>query len=78
MVSSIVYTFDKNIGYGNYKNFIDAVKARNVGMMCMFGQYGRYNKVYIIDNWIKEKVVKICTRFAHLANNSAFFDFQEV
>lgn len=67
----------KDIHLGYYDSFVEAVKARNIGMLCMFGQYGRYNDVGNVDEWIKQKVVEKCTRFAHLANNSAFFDFYE-
>lgn len=66
------------IHLGYYDTFEDAVKARNVGILCMFGQYGRPNDAGEIPGWIENKVVEKCTRFADLAQNSAFFDFLEV
>lgn len=68
----------RDIHLGYYDTFDDAVRARNVGMQCMFGQYGRYNDVGHIPNWIEDKVVKKCIRFKELSHNSAFFDFWEV
>lgn len=35
----------QEIHLGYYNTFEQAVMARNIGMRCMFGQYGRYNKV---------------------------------
>ena len=35
----------KDIHLGYYVTFLEAVQARNVGMECMFGEYGRYNDV---------------------------------
>lgn len=68
----------RDIHLGYYDTFDDAVRARNVGMQCMFGQYGRYNDVGHIPNWIENKVVKKCIRYKDLSHNSAFFDFWEV
>ena len=35
----------QEIHLGYYDDFEEAVQARNVGMECMFGKYGRYNDV---------------------------------
>lgn len=63
----------KEIHLGYFDTFAQAVKARNVGMMCMFGEYGRYNDVGTIPKWIEKKVVDKCARFAELSQNSTFF-----
>ena len=47
--------------------------ARNIGMICMFGEYGRYNKTKAVPRWIIEKVINICKRFADLSICEAFF-----
>lgn len=65
----------QEIHLGYYDTFEDAVKARNIGMLCMFGQYGRYNDVGIIPDWIENKVTEKCACFAGLSQNSAYFDF---
>lgn len=65
----------QEIHLGYYDTFEDAVKARNVGMLCMFGQYGRYNDVGKVPDWIENKVADKCARFEDLSTNSAFFDF---
>lgn len=62
---------DIHLGY--YKSFEEAVMARNVGMACMFGEYGRYNKTNFIPIWIINKVINICRRFANLSICKAFF-----
>lgn len=62
---------DIHLGY--YETFEQAVQARNVGMECMFGEYGRYNRVEETPRWIKEKVINICRRFAELSICKAFF-----
>lgn len=68
---------DIHLGY--FDSFEDAVKARNVGMKCMFGSYGRYNNVGDIPKWIEQKVIAKCLNYKDLAvKNSAFFDFWEV
>ena len=61
---------DIHLGY--YKTFQEAVQARNVGMECMFGEYGRYNAVPKAPNWIKDQVKKKCLRFAELSVCRAF------
>lgn len=61
---------DIHLGY--YDDFTEAVQARNVGMACLFGEYGRYNDVPIAPDWIKEKVETQCRRFAGLAISGAF------
>lgn len=61
------------IHLGYYDTFDDAVMARNVGMLCMFGQYGRYNDVGKAPDWIENQVADRCARFEELSNNSAFF-----
>lgn len=66
---------DIHLGY--YKTFEQAVQARNVGMSCMFGEYGVYDKTAPIPNWIEEKVINICKRFAELSICKAFVDFIE-
>ncbi|HEM4925524.1 TPA: HNH endonuclease [Streptococcus suis] len=70
-----IYQKDLHLGY--YDTFEDAVKARNVGMQCMFGSYGRYNSVSDIPEWIKLKVINRCAKYSNLSKNSAFFDFWE-
>ena len=64
---------DIHLGY--YQTFEEAVMARNVGMMCMFGEYGRYNKTDAIPMWIVEDVVRRCRRFADLSVCEAFLDY---
>ena len=56
---------DIHLGY--YKTFEEAVQARNVGMECMFGKYGRYNDVPEAPDWIREYVLEKCRRFADCA-----------
>lgn len=67
----------KEIHLGYFDTFEDAVKARNIGMKCMFGQYGRYNDVGEIPSWIENKVAEKCACYVDLSQNSAFFDFWE-
>lgn len=67
--------YDIHLGY--FDTFEDAVKARNIGMLCMFGQYGRYEQTDEGAEWIQNKVIKKCAQFAALAVSSAFFDFWE-
>ena len=43
-------------------------------MLCMFGQYGRYNDTGKAPDWIERKVAGKCARYAELSQNSAFFD----
>ena len=73
-----IKVYGKEIHLGYYDTFVYAVMARNVGMKCMFGQYGRYVNVGTIPKWIENKVYEKCVRFETLARNSAFFDFREV
>ena len=62
----------KDIHLGCYETFQQAVQARNVGMECMFGEYGRYNDVPPAPEWIRQKVIKQCERFAELSVCRAF------
>lgn len=61
------------IHLGYYEGFEQAVQARNVGMECMFGEYGRYNDVPDAPDWIRRIVVDKCSRFAELSLCEAFF-----
>lgn len=65
----------QEIHLGYFDTFEDAVKARNIGMLCMFGQYGRYNDTGKAPDWIERKVAGKCARYAELSQNSAFFDY---
>ena len=61
---------DIHLGY--YQTFEEAVQARNVGMECMFGEYGRYNDVPEASDWIRRIVIEKCVRFAELSVCEAF------
>lgn len=61
---------DLHLGY--YLKFEEAVQARNVGMECMFGEFGRYNDVPPAPQWIRKYVIDKCTRFAELSVCRAF------
>lgn len=61
-----------DIYLGYYDTFQEAVQARNVGMECMFGEYGRYNDVPATPIWIRNKVIEKCKRFAELSVCRAF------
>jgi len=61
---------DIHLGY--YLTFEEAVQARNVGMECMFGEYGRYNDVPEAPDWIRKIVVGKCRRFVDLSVCEAF------
>lgn len=61
---------DIHLGY--YETFERAVQARNVGMECMFGAYGRYNDVPEAPAWVREIVIEKCKRFAELSVCKAF------
>ncbi len=61
---------DIHLGY--YDTFEEAVQARNVGMECMFGEYGRYNDVSDAPDWIRRIVIEKCLRFAELSICEAF------
>ena len=63
----------REIHLGYYGTFEEAVQARNVGMGCMFGEYGRYNDVPPVPKRIKESVIKKCKRFANMSVCKAFF-----
>lgn len=60
------------IHLGYYDTFEEAVQARNVGMECMFGEYGRYNDVVPAPEPIRDKVIKKCSRFKKLATGDFF------
>lgn len=60
------------IHLGYYESFMEAVQARNVGMECMFGEYGRYNDVPAAPGWIRKNVIDKCKRFAELSVCGAF------
>ena len=66
---------DIHLGY--YKTFEEAVQARNVGMECMFGEYGRYNSVPEAPEWIRNNVIERCRRFAELSICKGFLDSLE-
>lgn len=68
----------REIHLGYFDTFEDAVRARNIGMRCMFGAYGRYDDIGKIPFWIEKQVVEKCIRFVELAQNSAFFDFWDL
>ena len=61
---------DIHLGY--YGTFEEVVQARNVGMECMFGEYGRYNDVPDAPDWIRKNVIEKCKRFAELSVCKAF------
>ena len=63
---------DIHLGY--YETFLEATQARNVGMECMFGEFGVYNNVPPAPKWIREKVINKCKRFADLSVCEAFFN----
>ncbi|MGF3066961.1 HNH endonuclease [Facklamia sp. P12950] len=65
----------KDIHLGYLDTFEDAVKARNIAMKCMFGQYGRYNEVNDIPVDLETDVINRCSKYKELSYNSAFFDF---
>ena len=60
------------IHLGYYEVFEQAVQARNVGMECMFGKYGRYNDVPDAPDWLRRIVTEKCSRFAELSICEAF------
>lgn len=60
-----VSNHDIHLGY--FETFLEAVQARNFGMKCMFGEYGRYNEVPEAPDWIKHTVFEKCSRFSNLA-----------
>ena len=67
----------QEIHLGYYGTFIEAVQARNVGMECMFGEYGRYNDVPPAPIRIRNNVIERCRRFADLSVCEAFFVREE-
>ena len=60
------------IHLGYYEVFEQALQARNVGMECMFGEYGRYNDVPDAPDWLRRIVTEKCSRFAELSICEAF------
>lgn len=62
----------RDIHLGYFLTFVEAVQARNIGMECMFGKYGRYNDVPDPPEWIRDSVVEKCRRFADLSICEAF------
>ena len=60
------------IHLGYYEAFEQAVQARNVGMECIFGEYGRYNDVPDAPDWLRRNVTEKCSRFAELSICEAF------
>lgn len=62
----------QDIHLGYYKSFTEAVQARNIGMECMFGEYGVYNDVPKTPKWIKDKVIAKCSCYANLSICKAF------
>ena len=60
------------IHLGYYQTFEEAVQARNVGIECMFGNYGRYNNVPPAPKWIRNRVMDKCGRFAEFSICKAF------
>ena len=60
------------IHLGYYEFFEQAVQARNVGMECMFGEYGRYNDVPDAPDWLRRNGTEKCSRFAELSICEAF------
>ena len=67
--------YDIHLGY--YSSFEEAVQARNAGMVCMFGEYGRYNDVSDPPEWIRKKVINQCKRFIDLSVCEAFLNTGE-
>lgn len=65
-----IYQHDIHLGY--YETFEAAVQARNIGMSCMFGEYGIYNDTGYPPKWLIEKVMNICKRFVNLSICEAF------
>lgn len=61
---------DIHLGY--FDTFEQAIQARNVGMECMFGDYGRYNNVPPAPDSIRQKVIAQCKRFASLSACDGF------
>lgn len=55
--------YQKELHLGYYKSFIEAVQARNEGMLHLFGEFGIYNDVPEAPPDIKENVKEKCSRF---------------
>lgn len=72
-----IKVWQRDIHLGYYHTFDEAVKARNIGMCCMFGDYGIYNETDATPEWIVEKVINICKRFVGLSSCKAFIDYVE-
>ena len=66
----------QEIHLGYYDHFCEAVQARNVGMECMFGEFGRYNDTPEAPEWIRRNVMERCRRFADLSVGGAFCDMK--
>lgn len=60
------------IHLGYYATFDEAVLARDVGVECMFGEYGRLSGWGDPPEWIRDNVIAQCRRFADLSINKAF------
>ena len=56
---------DIHLGY--YETFTEAIQARNVGMECLFGEYGRYTAIADAPGWIREYVEDKCRKFSEFA-----------
>lgn len=67
---------DVHLGY--YTSFEEAVQARNVGMECMFGEFGIYNDISPAPKWIREIVIEKCKRFVSLSVCKAFLVSEDV
>lgn len=62
---------DIHLGY--YETVQEAVQARNVGMECLYGEFGRYNDAPPAPNWIRAKVIRICSAFAECSLSEKFY-----
>ena len=55
--------YQKELHLGYYKSFIEAVQARNEGMLHLFEEFGLYNDVPEAPPYIKENIKEKCSRF---------------
>ena len=55
--------FQKELHLGYYKSFLEAVQARNEGMLHLFGEFGIYNEVPDAPPELKEDIKERCSRF---------------
>lgn len=62
----------RDIHLGYYTSIKEATQARNIGMECLFGEYGVYNDVEEAPKWIRDKVTEKCSRFASYSANESF------